>query len=44
MPSWVVLILLVLPIAAALAIFALERLRPNFGLAWLIALLAALGN
>ena len=44
MPSWVVLILLVLPIAAALAIFALERLHPNFGLAWLIAMLAALGG
>lgn len=44
MPSWVILILLLLPIAAALSIFALERLRPNFGLAWLIAFLAAVGN
>ena len=44
MPSWVVFILLILPIVAALAIFALERLRPNFGLAWLIAMLAAVGG
>lgn len=44
MPSWVILILVLLPIVAALAIFALERLRPNFGLAWLVAMLAATAN
>ncbi|GAP14194.1 hypothetical protein LARV_01960 [Longilinea arvoryzae] len=41
MPSWVILIPLLLPIAAALAIFVLERFRPNFGLAWLMAILAS---
>lgn len=42
MPSWVILIPLLLPVTAALVIFALERLRPNFGLAWLVAMLAAM--
>jgi hypothetical protein len=41
MPSWVLLIPLLLLIAAAAVIIALERFRPNFGLAWLIALLAS---
>lgn len=44
MPSWVILIPLLVLIAAALAIFALERFRPNFGLAWLIAMLASMIN
>ncbi len=41
MPSWVILIPLLLPVAAALVIFTLERFRPNFGLAWLIAMLTS---
>ncbi len=41
MPSWVILVPLLLPVAAALVIFVLERFRPNFGLAWLIAMLTA---
>lgn len=44
MPSWSILVVILLPIAAALAIVALERLRPNFGLAWLIATLASIGD
>lgn len=44
MPSWIILVPLLVLLVAAAGIFLLERLRPNFGLAWLIAMLAGLTN
>ncbi|HWQ04674.1 MAG TPA: hypothetical protein VN452_04910 [Longilinea sp.] len=44
MPSWIVLAPVLLLIVAAGGIFLLDRLRPNFGLAWLIAMLAGIIN
>ena len=44
MPSWIILAPLILLLVAAAGIFLLERLRPNFGLAWLIAMLAGVIN
>jgi len=44
MPSWIILAPILLLIVAAAGIFLLERLRPNFGLAWLIAMLAGVIN
>lgn len=42
MPAWVILIPLLGLIIAALVIYVLERFRPNFGLSWLIAMLASI--
>jgi hypothetical protein len=44
MLSWIILAPLLVLLVAAAGIFLLERLRPNFGLAWLIAMLAGAIN